>query len=70
MKQFIVMPEKCRFYTVEAMTAETAYRGICTWYNPEKPVAIMDAESGSTVIFKRQLDASGNLVKIETGGGN
>lgn len=27
----------------------------------------MDAESGKTVIFKRQLDTSGNLVKIETG---
>lgn len=59
------MPEKCRFYTVEAMTAETAYRGVCSWYSPEKLIAIMDAESGSTVIFKRQLDASGNFDKIE-----
>ena len=67
MKQFIVMPEKCGFYTVEAMTAETAYCGVCSWYNPEKPVAIMDAESGKTVIFKRQIDASGNLDRIETG---
>lgn len=64
MKQFIVMPEKCRFYTVEAMTAESAYRGVCCWYSPKTPVAIMDSETGATIIFTRELDKAGNLDKI------
>lgn len=64
MKQFIVMPENSRFYTVEAMTAGTAYAGVCCWYSPEKPVAIMDAATGATVIYTRQLDSAGNLVQI------
>lgn len=66
MKRYIVMPEKCRFYTVDAMTAENAYCAIACWYDPKKPVAIMDAESGKTVIFTRQLDGDGNLIKTST----
>ena len=58
------MPENSRFYTVEAMTAETAYCAVCCWYSPEKPVAIMDAATGATVIYTRQLDRAGNLVQI------
>ncbi len=64
MKQFVVMPEKCRFYTVDAMTVEMAYRDICSWYSPEKPIAIMDAATGATVVYTRQLDSAGNLVQI------
>ena len=63
-RQFIVMPEKCRFYTVDAQNAEMVYRGICSDYSPETPVAIMDTATGKTVIFTRSLDNSGNLLQI------
>ena len=64
MKKFLIMPERGRFYTVEGYNAEMVYRGVCSWYNPKTPVAIMDAATGSAVIYTRHLDGAGNLVQI------
>lgn len=62
--KYVVMPEKCRFYTVDAQNAEMVYRGICSDYSPETPVAIMDTVTGKTVIFKRSINKAGNLLQI------
>ena len=62
--KYVVMPEKCRFYTVDAQNAEIVYRGICANYSPKTPVAIMDTATGKTVIFTRTIDNSGNLLQI------
>lgn len=62
--KYVIMPEKCRFYTIEAQTAEIAYSRICSDYSPETPVAIMDTVTGKTVIFKRSINKAGNLLQI------
>lgn len=64
MKHYQVMPEGCKPLEVQAASAEMAYRGVCSWYNPGKRVAIMDAATGETVIFFRKLDSAGNLLEI------
>ena len=65
MRKFIVVPEGCRWSEVEAMKAESAYRGVCCWYNPDKRVAVIDPATGNTLIFTRELDKAGNLVKVK-----
>ena len=64
MRKFIVAPEGCRRSEVEAMTAESAYRGVCSWYSPNKRIAIIDPATGNTLIYTRELDKAGNLVKV------
>lgn len=67
MPRYVIMPERCRFYLIDAADAETAYRGVCCWYPAKKPVAVMDSETGETVIFTRQLDRDGNLDQLSKG---
>ena len=39
MNDYLVIPEKGRFYEVKATTFEMAYAGICYWYNPKRRIA-------------------------------
>ncbi len=64
MRKYLIMPERCRFYVIEAMSAEVAYRGVCCWYSEKTPVAVMDIETGEAEIYTGQLDQAGNLVQI------
>ena len=64
MKQYKVMPQGGRWFEVEARTPETAYRGVCCWFSPSTPVAILDPQTGHTVIYTRTLDGAGNLVQV------
>ena len=49
---------------INASSAEMAYRGVCCFFNPETPVAVI-GEDGTVRKFTRTLDASGNLEKVE-----
>lgn len=64
MKNYIIMPEGCRWSEVQAASAEMAYRSQCCWYNPGKRVAVRDTTTGETVIFTRRLDNAGNLLEV------
>ena len=64
MKHYQVMPEGCRHLEVQAATAEMAYRGMCSWYNPNKRVVVTDASTGEVAVFYRKLDSAGNLLEI------
>ena len=65
MKSFLFMPEKCKWRTVKANTAEMAYRCECCWYDSSTRIAVMDMETGETSIFTRELDANGNLIEVK-----
>lgn len=64
LKDFTIMPEGGRWYTRPAYTMETAYGFECSWYGPNTRIAVRDNETGETKIFTRELDNSGNLVKV------
>ena len=51
MKKFLVMPERSRFFEVDATTAEMAFRGVCSWYSYGKTIAILDRETAETKVF-------------------
>ena len=51
MKQFLIMPERSRFYTVESVTAEGAYRGVKCWHRDGAQIAVMDLQTGQTPVF-------------------
>ena len=65
MRKYLIMPERCSWDEVEATSAEMAYSAVCCWYRPSQPVAVLDIETGKTVIFTRKLDEAGNLVNVE-----
>ena len=64
MKNYIIMPEGCRWSEVQAASAKMAYRSQCCWYSPGKRVAVRDTTTGETVIFTRRLDNAGNLLEV------
>lgn len=64
MKNYIIMPEGCRWSEVQAASAEMAYSSQCCWYSPGKRVAVRDTTTGETVIFTRRLDNAGNLLEV------
>lgn len=51
MKKFLIMPERGRFFEVDAITAEMAFRGVCSWYSYGKTIAILDRETAETKVF-------------------
>ena len=64
MKNYIIMPEGCRWSEVQAASAEMAYCSQCCWYSPGKRVAVRDTTTGETVIFIRRLNNAGNLLEV------
>lgn len=64
MFKFMVYPEKCRAFEIDAASAEMAYRSICSFYNPAARIAIINVETRETAIFTRDIDNAGNMVNI------
>jgi len=61
---FIICPEGCKWSEVEASSAETAYRAVCSWYSPRTRIAVINRANGITAVFTREIDSAGNLVKV------
>lgn len=59
-KEYLVMPENCRWHVARAYTAEMAYRSFACWIG-KTPTAVMDMSSGETRIFKG-IDSRGQLI--------
>lgn len=64
MFKFMVYPEKCRAFEIDAANAEIAYRSVCSFYNPATRVVIINNETRETAIFTRDIDNAGNMVNI------
>ena len=46
MKLFRIFPDRCRQFETVATCPEMAYRGVCSFYNADTKIAVMDTESG------------------------
>lgn len=64
MKLFRIFPDRCRQFETVATCSEMAYRGVCSFYNADKKIAVMDIESGDVKVYSRVLDKKGNLLRI------
>lgn len=64
MKQFVIMPERGRFFTVPAQSAEAAYLAVCSDFLPSRPVGVIDTETGAGAVYIRELDETGNLAAV------
>lgn len=64
MKLFRIFPDRCRQFETVATCFEMAYRGVCSFYNADKKIAVMDTESGYVKVYSRVLDKKGNLLRI------
>lgn len=60
-KLFLFLPEGHNWRFIHAASAQMAYRAECCWYDPGTKIAVMDAETGQTVVFTRKIDAGGNM---------
>lgn len=52
MNKYMIMPEHCKWMEVEAKTHEMAYRGICSWFNYDRRIAVMDMNTKVTKVFR------------------
>lgn len=64
MKLFRIFPDRCRQFKTVATCHETAYRGVCCFYNADTKIAVMDIETGDVKVYSRVLDKNGNLLRI------
>lgn len=64
MKLFRIFPDRCRQFETVATSHEMAYRGICSFYNADTKIAVMDIETGNVKVYSRVLDNKGNLLRI------
>ena len=64
MNKYIIMPEGCRWSVREAANHKTAYGFECSFYMPKTKIAVMDASTGETKIFSRELERNGNLKQV------
>ena len=64
MNKYIIAPEGCRWSSCEAANHESAYSLNCSWYKPGTRTAVIDASTGTTKIFTRELDPAGNLKRV------
>lgn len=64
MSKYIIAPEGCKWSTCEAANHESAYSLNFSWYKPSTRTAVIDASTGATKIFTRELDAAGNLIRV------
>lgn len=64
MNKYIIMPECCRWSVCEAANHESAYSLNCSWYKPNTRTAVIDASTGATKIFTRELESNGNLKRV------
>ncbi len=54
MAEFLIMPERCGWSEVEAETHEMAFRLISCWFSSKTKIAVLNKETGETVIFTRE----------------
>lgn len=64
MDNYIIMIPRCSWQIFEAINSEMAYREICSWYLPDKKIAVMNLRTKETDVFTRELDSNGNLIRI------
>ena len=64
MKLFRIFPDRCRQFETVATSHEMAYRGVCSFYNADTRIAVMDIESSDVKVYSRVLDKNGNLLLI------
>lgn len=64
MKLFRIFPDRCRQFETVATCFEMAYRGVCSFYNADTRIAVMDIENGDVKVYSRVLDKKGNLLRI------
>lgn len=67
MNTYLVMPEHCGFYNINATSSEMAYRTVCNWYSARNRIAVMDTTTNETRVYTRRLDSDGNLIEIIEG---
>ena len=51
MRKYIIMPEGCHWYEIEATTPEMAFRSECCWFGYGCKIAVMDAETKETTVY-------------------
>lgn len=51
MNKYLIMPEKSKWFEIEAMTSEMAYRGICNWFRDDRRIAVMDESSMKVSVY-------------------
>ena len=54
MKKYLIMPEGCKWYKVDAVTPEGAYRGVCSWYSKRTKIGIMDLEDNKVYFYRER----------------
>ena len=64
MSKYIIAPEGCKWSEREAANHKAAYCFECSWYSPKTRTAVIDAETGETKIFTRELEPNGNLKQV------
>lgn len=64
MNKYLIMPEYGRWTEEEAITAEMAYRNVCSWYNPNKKIAVLNIETKEVKIYSRKIDYGKRIVEI------
>lgn len=67
MNKYLIMPNNGRWYPVEAMSAELAYRSQCCWFSAMCLIAVMNIKTGEIEVFHRELDTNGNEKKLVKG---
>lgn len=64
MNKYIIAPEGCNWTEREAANHESAYCLECSWYSPNTRTAVIDASTGATKIYTRELEPNGNLKQV------
>ena len=66
MPKYLFMPEGSKWEELEREQnkLDVIYNLECSFYSPKTRIAIMNLETRETKIFTRELDATGNLIKV------
>lgn len=56
---------KIKGLTVQAKNAKMAFCAVCCWFGNNVALTVEDMETQEKHTFRRTIDASGNIVKIE-----
>lgn len=51
MNKYLIMPEDSKWFEVEAMNFEMAYRGISNWFRDDRRIAVMDERSMKVSVY-------------------
>ncbi len=63
-RDFLIVPDRGRWFKVTAMCAEGAYSGLSSFFSQNCLIGVVDMDTMEISVFSSVLDHAGNLIRV------